>query len=358
MLSEKDVIFEWTGDQQVAFEQLKKLLTRTPILAYPKDGCPYILDTDASNVGLGGVLSQVQDAEERVIAYASKTLNRAQRNYCVTCRELLAIVTFVKQFHHYLYGAPFLVRTGHAALYWLLRKNDPDGQMARWIEVLQNYDMTVEHRPGKKHGNADALSRCMFGCQHTDTLNLEPGNRADLKKITKRAQKVFPEWPPQEYKELLCQADPGQSSQEAQQLAIQNAKLQPVQTRAQARKDRQQAQQEADLALDEFFGGRATEPRLSAGISTESPSPAPKTVQEPTKAPFSPDRDPPSQPIPVNMNLVDKVTEYQRVQEFLKQEIRMNGPLMQLPSSKARIVTSARSENGLPQVNHPRPGKI
>ena len=249
MLSEKDVIFEWTGSQQVAFEQLKKLLTRTPILAYPKDGCPYILDTDASNVGLGGVLSQVQDGEERVIAYASKTLNRAQRNYCVTRRELLAIVTFVKQFHHYLYEAPFLVRTDHAALYWLLRKNDPDGQMARWIEVLQNYDMTVEHRPGKKHGNADALSRCMFGCQLTDTLNLEPGNHADLKEITKRAQIVFPEWPPQEHKELLCQADPGQSSQEAQQLAIQNAKLQPVQTRAQARKDRQQAQQEDDLAL-------------------------------------------------------------------------------------------------------------
>ena len=91
----------------------------------------------------------------------------------------------MKQFHHYLYGAPFLVRTDHAALYWLLRKNDPDGQMARWIEVLQNYDMTVERRPGKKHGNADALSRCIFGCQHTDALNLEPGNRADLKEITK-----------------------------------------------------------------------------------------------------------------------------------------------------------------------------
>ena len=95
-----------------------------------------------------------------------------------------------------------------------------------------------------------------------------------------------------------------------------------MQTRAQARKDQQQAQQEADLALDEFFGGIATEPRLSGGVSTESPSPVPKTVQEPTKALFSPDRDPPSQPIPVNMNLdVDKVIDYQRVQEFLKEEV-------------------------------------
>ena len=127
----------------------------------------------------------------------------------------------------------------------------------------------------------------MFGFQHMDALNLEPGNRADLREVTKRAQKAFPEWPPQENKELLCQADPGQSSQEAQQLAVQNAKLQPVQTRAQARKDRQQAQQEADLALDEFFGGIATEPRLSGGVSMESLSPAPKTIQEPTK-PHSP----------------------------------------------------------------------
>ena len=248
ILSEKDVSLEWISPQQVAFEQLKKLLTRTPILAYPKDGCPHILDTDASNVGLGGVLRQVQDVEERVIAYASKTLSRAQRNYCVTHRELLAIVTFVKQFHHYLYGAPFLVQTHHAALYWLLRKKDPDSQMARWIEALQNHDMTVEHCPGKKHGNADALSRCMFGCQHTDALDLEPGNRADLKEITKRALKAFPDWPPKENKELLYQADPGQSCLEAQQLAVQNA-----QTRAQAWKDRQQAQQEADLALDEFL---------------------------------------------------------------------------------------------------------
>ena len=72
---------------------------------------------------------------------------------------------------------------------------------------------------------------------------------------------------------------------QAQQLAVQNAKLQPVQTRAQARKDGEQAQQEADLALNEFFGGIATEPRLSGGVSTESPSPAAKTVQETTKDP-------------------------------------------------------------------------
>ena len=96
------------------------LLTTAPVLAYPRAGCPYVLDMDASDVGLGGVLNQVQDGEERVIAYTSKTLNRAQHNYCVTRRELLAIVTFVRYSHHYLYRAHFLVRTDHAALYWLL----------------------------------------------------------------------------------------------------------------------------------------------------------------------------------------------------------------------------------------------
>ena len=121
MLSEKDVGFAWQEPQQAAFDHLKMLLTKVPVLAYPRSGCPYMLDMDASDVGLGGVLSQVQDGEERVIAYASRTLNRVQHNYCVTHRELLAIVTFVRCFHHYLYGTPFLVRTDHAALYWLLQ---------------------------------------------------------------------------------------------------------------------------------------------------------------------------------------------------------------------------------------------
>jgi hypothetical protein len=76
------------------------------ILALPLPGQRFIVDTDASNVGIGGVLSQVKDRQERVIAYYSKTLNKAERNYCVTRQELLAIVRTLQHFHKYLYGQP------------------------------------------------------------------------------------------------------------------------------------------------------------------------------------------------------------------------------------------------------------
>ena len=86
---------------------LKETLCSAPILAYPRPNESFILDTDASNVGIGGVLSQIQDGEEKVIAYASKKLDRHQQNYSVTRRELLAMVTFVNQFKHYLLGRRF-----------------------------------------------------------------------------------------------------------------------------------------------------------------------------------------------------------------------------------------------------------
>ena len=85
-------------------------------------------------------------------------MSQAQRNYCVTRKELLAAVEFVKQFHHYLYGQPFLLRTDHAALIWLIRNKHPMGQVAHWVELLQRYGMEVQHRPGLKHMIADALS--------------------------------------------------------------------------------------------------------------------------------------------------------------------------------------------------------
>ena len=82
-----------------------------------------------------------------------------QRRYCVTRRELLAIVTFVQQFRHYLLGRKFLVRTDHSALRWMMSFKEPQCQMARWLEILSQFDFKIEHRAGKKHGNADSLSR-------------------------------------------------------------------------------------------------------------------------------------------------------------------------------------------------------
>ena len=128
-------------------------------MAYPSSEVIFKLDTDASNFGIGGVISQIQDGHERVIAYGSRSLTKAERNYCVTRRELLAIVHFVKYFHHYLYGQKFIVRTDHAALRWLFNFKEPEGQIARWLQVLGTYDFDIIHRPGRQHGNADGLSR-------------------------------------------------------------------------------------------------------------------------------------------------------------------------------------------------------
>ncbi len=130
-----------------------------------------MLDTDASGYAVGAVLSQLQEGRERVLAYYSKVLTRPERHYCVTRRELLAIVKSIQHFHHYLYGQKFLIRSDHAALQWLLHFRNPEGQIARWIQILQQYDFEIGHRPGPKHGNADSLSR--RPCLQEDCRNCE-----------------------------------------------------------------------------------------------------------------------------------------------------------------------------------------
>jgi len=164
--------FLWTEIQEKAFKTLKQMLCSAPILAYPIPGERFVLDTDASGSGIGGVLSQLVEGKERVIAYFSTRLSKAERNYCVTRRELLAIIKSVKHFHKYLYGQSFALRTDHAALRWLLNFKEPEGQLARWIERLQSYNFNIEHRRGVLHSNADALSRrpCDEGCRHCSKL--------------------------------------------------------------------------------------------------------------------------------------------------------------------------------------------
>jgi len=125
----------------------------------PREEGELVLDTDAPNFGIGAVLSQKQDGVEKVISYFSRVLNRAERNYCVTRRELLSIVELIKAFHHYLYGRKFLVHTDYASLKWLLSFKDIEEQLARWMEKLQHYEFEVIYRKGKLHANADGLSR-------------------------------------------------------------------------------------------------------------------------------------------------------------------------------------------------------
>ena len=159
--------FSWTEECEVAFEQLKDSLTESPILALPQHRGRFILDTDASNFAIGAVLSQIQDGVERVVAYGSRSLTKEERNYCVTRRELLAVIEFLKKYRQYLLGRKFTIRTDHAALTWMRKTPEPIGQQARWISLCDEFDFDIEHRAGKLHGNADAMSRmpCKEECK-------------------------------------------------------------------------------------------------------------------------------------------------------------------------------------------------
>ena len=158
-LIEKETVFAWTEQCKEAFDELKRRLTTAPVLAYPIASGKFTLDTDASEKGIGAVLSQEQNGQERVVAYFSRSLNRRERNYCVTRKELLAVVRATEKFHYYFYGQRFVVRTDHASLKWLFNFRQPEGQIARWLQKLQEYDFEIVHRAGRSHVNADALSR-------------------------------------------------------------------------------------------------------------------------------------------------------------------------------------------------------
>jgi len=115
-LTAKRVRWQWTQEEQQAFNHLKQRLTEAPILAYPDPAKEYILDIDTSDHSVRAVLSQVQAGSKVVVAYYSKTFAAAEKNYCTTRKELLAVVRAVNHFRPYLYGRTFRLRTDHASL--------------------------------------------------------------------------------------------------------------------------------------------------------------------------------------------------------------------------------------------------
>ena len=151
--------FSWGTDQAKAFDALRQKLMEAPVLAYPNSEDLFILDTDASNHAIGAELLQAQNGVERLIGFGSFVLDSAQRNYCTTRKELLAVVRCTRHFKHYLLGRRFTLRTDHNSLLWLMGFKNIEGQLARWIEELAVYNMEIVHRPGKDHVNADGLSR-------------------------------------------------------------------------------------------------------------------------------------------------------------------------------------------------------
>jgi len=156
-LTRKMARFECTDEAQLAFDELKKALVEATSLAFPLPRKPCILDTDASDVAVGAVLSQKVDGVERPIAFFSRVMNTTQRNYCTTRRELLAVICALHHFSHYLLGNKVVLRTDHHSLKWLQTFKRPEGILARWVETLAEFDFTIEHRPGRLHSNVDGL---------------------------------------------------------------------------------------------------------------------------------------------------------------------------------------------------------
>lgn len=155
----KGVRWIWGVTQQQSFQELKHSLTSSPILTLPDFTQPFCLQTDASGTGIGAVLAQVIDGKERVISYASKTLNDAQRRYNTTEREALAVVWSVKLFRPYLLGRHFTIHTDHEPLKGQFKNKDTSSRLMRMVLSLQDYEYEIIYRSGRQNANADTMSR-------------------------------------------------------------------------------------------------------------------------------------------------------------------------------------------------------
>ncbi|EGD83143.1 hypothetical protein PTSG_12079 [Salpingoeca rosetta] len=158
--SSKDVPFDFGEQQLAAFNELRAELCRAPVLAYPDFTRAFRITTDASGTGLGAVLSQAgDDGVHHPVAFISRALNAAEKNYSVSEQECLGVVWAIRKFRPYVFATTFEVVTDHAALRWLRSIRDPRGRLGRWSLELQDCDFEVIHRPGSSNVVADALSR-------------------------------------------------------------------------------------------------------------------------------------------------------------------------------------------------------
>ena len=153
-------MWEWGEAQQCAFNTIKEKLSSPPVLAYADFSKPFVLHTDASTEGLGAVLYQVQEGQERVIAYASRGLRNSEKHYPAHKMEFLCLKWSVtEKFHDYLYGNKFEVCTDNNPLTYVLSSAKLDATGHRWLAALSSFDFKLTYRSGRSNGDADGLSR-------------------------------------------------------------------------------------------------------------------------------------------------------------------------------------------------------
>ncbi|QRW01435.1 Transposon Tf2-1 polyprotein [Ceratobasidium sp. AG-Ba] len=161
-LTKKDTRFEWSQECQQAFEEIKKRVSQDPVLIHPDPDKPFILETDASGIAIGAILSQRgEDGYLHPVAYLSKSYNDAQRNYDTANKELLAIVESLKHWRIYLEGTilPVTVFTDHRNLERWKNAETFNRRHARWHMELASFNFEIHYRPGKMSNKPDALSR-------------------------------------------------------------------------------------------------------------------------------------------------------------------------------------------------------
>lgn len=147
----------WTEKEEEIWLKIKKLLTSAPILKHPDFRYPFIVQTDASSSGLGGVLLQRIDEEERIIQYISRSLHVDEKKWAPREQEVLAIVWACETFAPFLIGKKFIIESDHLSLKWLMEAKTP--RLVRWALRLSEFEFEIHYRKGKTNGNADMLSR-------------------------------------------------------------------------------------------------------------------------------------------------------------------------------------------------------
>ena len=157
-LLEKDAKFVWDEDCQKSFEELKAHLTTAPIGRALNWKLPFEVMCDASDLAIGAVLRQREEGKPYVIYYASKTLDKAQRNYTTTEKELLEMVYALDKFCAYLIGSDIVIFTDHSALKYLLTKENAKARLIIWVLLLQEFNLQIRDKKGVENV-ADHLSR-------------------------------------------------------------------------------------------------------------------------------------------------------------------------------------------------------